>query len=431
MTTPTEFIKTITDMAYNFIWNNKPDKIKRQTLIAEYEKGGLKMLDICSFLKAQKAMWVKRLMSNEKASWKAAPDWYLREFLGIDTFRCNIKCVDKPKDFPHFYWQVMVSWFETKQILDSKEKLPIDVRRECLWLNQYIKVNKQSVKWNDWLKNGIKLINDITNEDGSFLTKANIEQKYGITCDALKYSALKDAIPMGWRRLLKNKKINPTTISFDEDLRIKLGKQGKKLKDITNKELYWTLISRKRKKTIFMAKMQHEFGIIEDEWEDILIIPACVRNTKIRAFQYKLLFGLTPCKLYLNRINKCDTDKCESCNELDDTAHYLFECPQVVPFWNSFMDWWNAMTNSIIFLDKRSAMTGFIGPHEIFNTLNACLLFAKWHVYKRKLDESEVFFHNYLCELKYNIDIEKTIAFKNDKMVGYMQRWQMVEEYIT
>jgi hypothetical protein len=353
MTTPPNFIETIIDIAYNFIWNNKPDKIKRQTLIAEYEKGGLKMLDIPSFLKAQKAMWVKRLMTNDEASWKAAPAWYLKEFLGIDTFRCNLKCTTKPKDFPHFYWQVMVSWYEIKHILDAKEKLPIDVRRECLWLNQYITINKQTVKWIEWQQNGINLINDITNEDGSFITKANMELKYGVSCDALKYSALKDAIPLGWRRLLKSKKIDPSTISFDEDMRIKLGKYGKRLKDATNKELYWTLISRKRKKPIFMAKLQLELGIVEDEWEDILKIPACISNTKIRVFQYKLLFGLIPCNLYLNRINRCDTNKCGQCNELDDTAHYLFECPHVVPFWNSFMDWWNSMTQGVIFLDKK------------------------------------------------------------------------------
>jgi hypothetical protein len=64
----TEFKEKIIEIAYNFIWHNKPEKIKRLTLIAEYEKGGLKMLDIDSFLKAQKAMWVKRLQTQK---WQA------------------------------------------------------------------------------------------------------------------------------------------------------------------------------------------------------------------------------------------------------------------------------------------------------------------------------------------------------------------------
>jgi hypothetical protein len=370
-------------------------------------------------------------MTKDQASWKAAPTEYLKEFLGTDTFRCNLSCKTKPKNFPHFYWQVMVGWYEVKQITEATEKSALETRRECLWLNQFIKINKQTVKWEEWYTKGIKLINDIVDEIGNFLTKEEIEVKYDISCDMLMYCALKDAIPPEWRKILKSKEINPNIISLDDEIIVKLGKKGKRLKDVTNKELYWVLISKKRENPIFMAKLQAELNIAEEEWEDILIIPACIYDTKIRVFQYKSLFSLLPCNLYLNRIGKSDTNRCGVCNELDDTAHYLFECPQVVPFWNSFVEWWNAMTNSVIFLDKRSALTGFVGPQEIFNTLNACLLMAKWHVYKRKLDESEVFFHNYLCDLKYNLDREKIIALRNDNLPRYINRWRIVEDYIT
>jgi hypothetical protein len=64
LTSPPKFIEHIVDLAYKFVWNNKPNKIKRNTLIADYEHGGLRMLDIESFLKAQKVMWVKRLFKS-------------------------------------------------------------------------------------------------------------------------------------------------------------------------------------------------------------------------------------------------------------------------------------------------------------------------------------------------------------------------------
>jgi hypothetical protein len=68
------------------VWNNKPNKIKQDTLIADYYQGGLKMLDIPSFLKAQKVMWVKILLTPDKASWKALPCLYLESQLGLDIF---------------------------------------------------------------------------------------------------------------------------------------------------------------------------------------------------------------------------------------------------------------------------------------------------------------------------------------------------------
>jgi hypothetical protein len=297
-------------------------------------------------------------------------------------------------------------------------------------LNKNIRIKKNTVKWVEWHKHGINIINDLVDKYGIFITAASVENKYGVKCNMLAYNALKDAIPFNWRKILKLERVD-MVISFKDDLRINIGKKGKKLKDITIKELYWTLISKIRLKPNFFAKMKMELGIAEQEWEDIFVIPSCITLTKIRAFQYKLLFGLLPCNLYLKRIKRSDTDRCMDCNEIDDTAHYLFECPRVVPFWNNFMDWWNAMTNSVIYLDKRSALTGFVGPQDIFQTLNACLLLAKWHVYKRNLDESEVFFHNYLCELKYNLDSEKTIAIRNNKLQRYINRWQIVEDYIT
>jgi hypothetical protein len=207
--------------------------------------------------------------------------------------------------------------------------------------------------------------------------------------------------------------------------------RDKNLNKITNREMYWILVRKIQMKPIFTDKLEQELGIREDEWKTIFKIPSCITHTKIRTFQFKLLFNLIPCNLYLNRIKKSETNKCKECQKLDDTAHYMFECPKVVPFWNSFIEWWNTLSESTTFLDKRSALTGFMGPQAKMQTLNACLLLAKWHVYKSKINESEVFFYNFLRDLKYNLEIEKTIAIRKGNMQNYNTKWQMVEEYIT
>jgi hypothetical protein len=428
---PTDFKDKIAEIAYNFIWHNKPENIKRLTIIADYEKGGLKMLDIGSFLKAQKAMWVKRLQSPDMASWKAAPAFYLKEFLGLDTFKCNMECVVKPKNFPHFYWNVMQSWYEYIQLSQPEKKSPMDIRRQCLWFNKEIKISKIILNWGEWKKKGINTIHDIINENGNFLTTNELETMYGFKCNILKYNALKDAIPMVWRKQLKTMKVPRTATSFKENIYVKVGKMEKNINKITNKDIYWTFIRNIQVEPIHKAKLQQELYIKEEEWKIIYKIPSTIRDTKIRAFQYKLLFSLIPCNLYLNRIKRSDTDKCGVCQELDDTAHYLFECTQVVPFWTNFMNWWNDMTGKQTFLDKSSAMTGFIGQHQHIDTLNACLLLAKWHVYKKKLNESEIFFYNFLCDLKYYLKVEKTIELRNDNLDKYIKKWEFVEEHIT
>jgi hypothetical protein len=95
------------------------------------------------------------------------------------------------------------------------------------------------------------------------------------------------------------------------------------------------------------------------------------------------------------------------------------------------MNWWNAMSGDLTFLDKASALTGFIGKHRNIDTLNACLLLAKWHVYKSKLNDSEICFYNFLRDIKYNLNIEQTIAIRNNKLHHYTTKWQFVEDFIT
>ena len=56
------------------------DKIKRLTLIGDYEKGGLNMVDINSYFKSLKVSWVKRLLSSKTSNWKVIPRKYLDKF---------------------------------------------------------------------------------------------------------------------------------------------------------------------------------------------------------------------------------------------------------------------------------------------------------------------------------------------------------------
>ena len=55
-----EFMKKVEKALFKFIWNNKPDKVKREVLYSTKENGGLKMTNIAHFSDALKIAWVKR-----------------------------------------------------------------------------------------------------------------------------------------------------------------------------------------------------------------------------------------------------------------------------------------------------------------------------------------------------------------------------------
>ena len=63
-----EYINTL---FFNFLWNGKGDKIKRNTMISDYSEGGLRMIDLIFFNKALKSTWVKKYLDPKNhGKWK-------------------------------------------------------------------------------------------------------------------------------------------------------------------------------------------------------------------------------------------------------------------------------------------------------------------------------------------------------------------------
>ena len=54
-------IKEVNKLFYCFLWNEKGDKIKRNVIINDYPKGGLKMIDVESFNKSLKNHMDKKI----------------------------------------------------------------------------------------------------------------------------------------------------------------------------------------------------------------------------------------------------------------------------------------------------------------------------------------------------------------------------------
>jgi hypothetical protein len=427
---PKKFVDHIIDLSYKFIWNNKKDKIKRKTIISDYQDGGLKMLDINSFINAQKVMWIKRYLSPDKASWKALLTLNLKEFLNDDTFKCSLDCKNKPEKFPDFYWEILQIWNDLKNLTDPIDT-PLNIRRQCIWLNENITIKNESIKWNSWIDKGINTIHDVLNMKGDFLTNQEIEQKFGLKCNAIDYNSLKDAIPKEWRKLVKTMRIPLEATDFREELHINMGKITKNINQIKNKEIYWLLVNDIRIESIIINKLQRELKLTENECKIVFTMPRVVYNTKIRAFQYKLLYNLIPCNLYLKQIKRSDTDKCSWCDETDSTAHYFASCKLLTPFWNSFAKWWQSLLQEEINITVEDVLVGILNKTIKYETINACILLAKWHIYKNKLNQTDTFFYRYLCELKSYINIEKSIALKNNKLTNYNLKWHAVEEHLT
>jgi hypothetical protein len=84
-------VKSIERYAYDFLWEGKPDKIKRATIKQQYSKGGLKMVDFEKYMLSLKASWVKKMLDeNNKTLIKDIFLSKLNSFGNNLIFECNI-----------------------------------------------------------------------------------------------------------------------------------------------------------------------------------------------------------------------------------------------------------------------------------------------------------------------------------------------------
>ena len=58
---PKWFTKQINTLFFKFLWNDGPDRIRRQVVTQTYAKGGLRMVDIAAYTSSLKLSWIRRV----------------------------------------------------------------------------------------------------------------------------------------------------------------------------------------------------------------------------------------------------------------------------------------------------------------------------------------------------------------------------------
>ena len=99
---PSWVVKEIDTIFYEFLWKGK-DRIRRNVLIQQIEKGGPKMVDIKSVISAQQLTWVLRMQKESSQAWYNVFNYYTRKYGGIFLFICNFDADRLSSQIPPFY----------------------------------------------------------------------------------------------------------------------------------------------------------------------------------------------------------------------------------------------------------------------------------------------------------------------------------------
>ena len=156
---PKDIVSNVKGRLFRFLWKNKRDKIKREGLYQDYDKGGLRMTDIETMIKALRLAWIPRLVQNSFSNWKFVPDHLFKKYGGLHfLLSCNYH-LKEFENIPSFYKDILLFFHELKTLYEGHCG-----RDTILFNNNEIPIDSKSFLWTEWYTKGIKMIRNLLDE---------------------------------------------------------------------------------------------------------------------------------------------------------------------------------------------------------------------------------------------------------------------------
>ena len=374
---------------YDFLWNDKPAKIRRKTICAQIDKGGLKMVNIDIMIKSMKLSWL-RLICDKVYS--PVVNLYFEGYSLSDFVGFSYGLKDIPLIIPRFYKQLLEIWYKFR-----KEHCKLSKLEESIWINENIKCGSKTIFFKDFYNKNMKIVGDIV-QSNRIISFNEAKNKFGLKDgDFLKYLSVVAAIPSEWRMLINSDVVNKR---FEENKYVlKNGSNTKDLLKCKTKDFYSIMIDEYCEPPVAVGKWNELYNNIDWEFAFSLAFKT-LKDTKIQTLQYKILTNIFPCNSKLYRWKVAASPRCNLCYEIDTIEHYICECDAVKEFWNSFQLWWKGIFDCYIHLSVRDIIFGVQENNHTLKSLNYCILLAKRYIYAHKYKGKKINISIYLLDLK-------------------------------
>jgi hypothetical protein len=299
-------IKDIEKCFRNFLWNGKKGNIKQSTLILDYKEGGLKMVDLHSFITSLRLSWVKMLRTTEGI---------IQIILGPENINFIFE-LDK-KSIEHFSKTIHNPFW--KQILQDWAKLQENPRYTVLWRNQNAMANKKPVFYRTLYNIGITRAEHLLNPTRtSFITFRELEEKNPeINITFIQFHGLIPAIPKEWKEQNIGKAPEKNNQIFKKQLRQK------------NSRYVYALLDKRKGTTPESNQDKWEAYLnIRLIWEHIYRIQLkTTKNQKLKLLQYKIIHRRVATNQFLEKNKSKPNALCTFCKtETETTEHLFYSC---------------------------------------------------------------------------------------------------------
>ncbi len=123
-----------------------------------------------------------------------------------------------------------------------------------------------------------------------------------------------------------------------------------------------------------------------------------------------MIHRFLPCKRWLCDISIVNSNMFDECNTVDTFEHYIFSCKSAKTLWSEIERWWNEKSTCPVVLTEKHVIFDLYYDLTHFSAISYIILLGKMYIYNQKMNKSTIYFNYFLNELKFKLDIEKTIC---------------------
>jgi hypothetical protein len=375
--TPPEIVKTMKDAMFKFLWNGK-DKIKRNTIIGNYEDGGIKMIDLELFIDALNIAWAARILRDNgrvNVFFK-----YYAHSININVDQAFNTYVMKDYDnvslmrFPLFYRKIIYSFSKIKLKKDVQYMNSYDFLSQPIFMNERFVWKGKPLCYNNWIESGIFYVYDIVDRSGLLSCDVLLRRLCKRNNWISEYITIRKVLT-DFTKCMKQDVVFVDQINRNNLRPIYIRTEDGVI-DVSNKRsrsFYNILVRRKYETPIVQRYWNSRFTSVH--WKKVFYYKLkCVQDNKIAEFNLKIIYKILPCGNYVNKWNKNVSRFCQCCGELETIEHLIFSCSRIQNIWKTVSDIFKTK------IDFKKIVIGFT-YYKVLQ-LEYCISVIAFYIYK-------------------------------------------------
>ena len=414
-------IKLIESIIYKFIWNISPSstrasgKIRRETLQASIEQGGLNAPNVKALNDAIKYKHLLRCLSTRHpvgicTKVKLQKIQFNQQSQLVKS-RPDKSYLDQAINTHNTLWKMF-----DKDIQSANNEPNLKLHRSYyyylhnhqLQYSQYINV-QQKFMIENLRRHGIDTFGKLkAAKEGNAHPRIQLES-----------FQIWHSFPRHWRQVITR---SHRSYNEEEDHQVLIDyNKWRDNKTLTTKELRQRLQQHTVvKKTVQM--LNTKFNIIDtpNDINPFIICKKMTQDIKLRNVQFKILHNIYPTMKHLHTWKIKESPNCTNCQCPETIEHAIWDCNIARETIHNLSSVYTQINNKTLVIDKQAVIYGTVNKYA----LNTILTLIKRTLILQREDKQVLSCEDIKRIIKQQQELENYIAKKNNKLPIHMKKWR-------